>query len=526
MSMPHFGPLGERPALKRLASLKWRTLIVAGAAASCLAAGVFFLAEPLHGILLWIYSLFTPGGGAPALHVPPELAHASGLHARLEALFLLLSLMGVVGWSAAALGRARGIAFIKLALLLAVLTVWTLPPSSPWLQVVPSQLERRIAQGDWSAARVIVASSSAQKPVKDYVLAQIAPHENGGAYLAFHAEPVLALADKLLYGLPMSDIERAALPAAVDFKPEVLWALDVALHQQPETEIGIRWQAAQASGNWLSNALPFLALSLKLALGAGLLAAAWALLRLWNSMRRRVWRIHTELHPPASAFTELQISPDASTEADTEATAKAKANTDADAKAETAPSEASLGAPAPDQTPDSFVSWSNPLWQANSLPERWQKSRRRIGLSLVALLSLGPVVLVLYASGILGASADAGLSGASADRLDASNWPCQFVGTWTSSRAESVYKVTLGEDGTYVAEPIASGAYSANVLLGKWQVEGQRISWSHPSRSGLPADTNDIFDVKPKSFALREVNGEVTRFNLITAFQTTRCPQR
>ena len=523
-----FGPLGERTPAQRLATLKWRTWLVAGAAASCLAAGTLLLAEPLHGILLWLHARFTPGGGALALHVPPALAHGSSLHARFQATLLFLSLMGVVGLAAGAFGRRRGAALAVVPLLLAGLTLSILPPGNRWLHVAPSQLERQIAQGNWQAARSLVVSSSGQPLVKDYVLAQIALRENDTARLALHGEPVLALVDKLLYGLPMREPERAALPSAVNFEPEVLWALDVGLHQQPETDIGIRWQAAQASRNWLSRVSPLLAPGLQLALGAGLLAGAWVLMRLWNAMRRRVWRIHVELHPPASV-TELKTVPEAQAGTD-----------DANAKAETAPFDASLDAPAPEQTPDSPISWRNLQWQADSLPERWQKSRKRIGRSLVALGLAGPAVMVFYLVKAIGAndtasyadpyrSRDARLARASSagDQEAKTLWPCQFVGSWTSARTESVYKVTLTDDGNYTAEPIAAGRYPSATLRGKWLVEGRKIYWDDDATPlNAKGDINDVLEMKPKSFSLREVNGEVTHFNLIQAPATRRCPQR
>lgn len=100
-----------------------------------------------------------------------------------------------------------------------------------------------------------------------------------------------------------------------------------------------------------------------------------------------------------------------------------------------------------------------------------------------------PVLTMLCASRVIGFSRANKPDGASsgAKEAPASNWPCEFVGSWTSVRAESGYKVTLGENGQYVADPIASGAYSGATLRGTWRVDGKQMSWNSASRSTGPA---------------------------------------
>ena len=499
-----FGPLGDRPALRRLASLKWRTFVVAAVAASGLAGGAFLLAPPLQGLFSWLYWLTAGHGGMLALHLPSGLTH-SALHEQLQAVFVLMALMGVAGLSSGAFGRTRAAVVAVVPLLLAGLTLWSLPPSSRWMHVVPSQLERRILQADWPAARAIVASADGSPFVKDYVLAQVALRGNDKAGLAAHGEPVLAFVDRFVYGLPLSDAERAALPDTVNFEPEVLQALDVALHQQPETEIGIGWQASLRSGGWLQSALPALALGLRLALGAGLLAGALALARLWNTMRNRVSRIHAELQPAAPDFTELRISPVADSEPEP---ARTLPVTLAPSASKTSP-----------EKPGRLTAEGKPPRRTRP-PEQPRRSGKRAAWIITALLAgAGVPVLVWHHAG----SASKTSSARTGSTDPAARWPCRFVGSWTSARAESVYKVTLGEDGGYAAEPIASGRYSATSFRGKWQVDGNRIQWDDSARSGKPADINDVLESKPKSFSLREVNGEVTHFNLIQALSTGRC---
>ena len=500
-----FGPLGDRPALRRLASLKWRTFAVAAVAAGGLAGGAFMLAPPLQGLILWLYGLTAGHGGALALHLPSGLSH-NAVHERLQAVFVFMALMGVAGLSCGAFGRTRAALVAVVPLLLSGLALWSLPPSSRWMHVVPSQLERRILQADWQAARAMVAAEDGSSAVKDYVLAQIALRDNDKAGLTAHGEPILAFVDRFVYGLPLSDAERAALPDAVNFEPEVLQALDVALHQQPETEIGIRWRASPRSGGWLPRALPALALGLQLAVGAGLLAGAFALGRLWNTMRHRVSRIHAELHPTAPDFTERRIAPVADAQPDPARTRPAALAASA--------SEASQ------EKPGRFTAESKPPWRTRHPPEQPRRSRQRAGWIITALLAgAGMPMLDWHYAGSPSKTASAPTG--STD--PAARWPCRFVGSWTSARTESVYKVTLGEDGSYAAEPIASGGYSATSFRGKWHVNDNRIQWDDSARSGRPADINDVLESKPKRFRLREVNGEVTHFNLIQAPSTGRC---
>jgi hypothetical protein len=513
-----FGPLGDRPALNRLATLKWRTLVVAAVAVGCLGGAAFWLSDPLHGIFLWLYSLLTPGSGAPALHVPAELSHGSFLHRRLQAVLIALSLIGVVGLSCGGLGRRRSAGVLLAPLLLAGLTLWTLPPANRWLQVVPSQLERRILQGDWKAARAIVQSSQASPPLQDYVLAQIALRDNDRAALAAHGEPVLVLVDRLVYGLPMSDAELAARPDAVNFEPEVLWALDMGLHQQAETEIGIRWQAERSARGWFSSARPLLALALalQLALGAALLAGAWLSARLWNTMRRRVARIHLELHPAASEFTELKLQ--------------------SEAELNDASPEAGPATPEP---ASGFFKWeTHQQWLARNPPEHRRRSRIRNGLIIVALVLLGPGLVFLYALDAVKARddktmgapyssrpgrLDMALSGGNQDY--AAMWPCQFVGTWTYGRTESAYQITLSEDGDYVSQPISPSKYSSSAQKGKWLVNDKKMYWDeYPF--GSVSSVYQVLEATPNSFSGQEVNGQMMRFKLTETSATKRCPRR
>lgn len=108
---------------------------------------------------------------------------------------------------------------------------------------------------------------------------------------------------------------------------------------------------------------------------------------------------------------------------------------------------------------------------------------------------------------------------------DAGPQPCALVGLWTASRQDSVYQVTLQEDGRFLAEPLARGRYAAAALQGDWQVENDRIRWRHDGLTTTEPDINPIREPSAISFTLVEVNGELTRYNLIHRTPGPRCTE-
>jgi hypothetical protein len=101
--------------------------------------------------------------------------------------------------------------------------------------------------------------------------------------------------------------------------------------------------------------------------------------------------------------------------------------------------------------------------------------------------------------------------------------PCAFIGVWAEIKNQMAYKVTLSENGGFVAEPTASGASGA-AYIGLWEVRGDKLEWK-TNGSQHPDDINQIKNLSAKSFSLVEVNGSLTAFDLIEATKTANCPR-
>mgnify|MGYP001245952501 CR=1 FL=1 len=112
---------------------------------------------------------------------------------------------------------------------------------------------------------------------------------------------------------------------------------------------------------------------------------------------------------------------------------------------------------------------------------------------------------------------------------DTRQQPCALVGVWAASRRDSVYQVTLQDDGRFHAEPLARGAFSSGTIHGDWSVDtvdaGPRITWRYDGGAPVgPPDVNPVRDLAATGFTLVEVNGETTRYNLIRRTPGARCP--
>lgn len=95
--------------------------------------------------------------------------------------------------------------------------------------------------------------------------------------------------------------------------------------------------------------------------------------------------------------------------------------------------------------------------------------------------------------------------------------PCNYVGMWNSVRNDSIYKITLGADGQFLAEPVKTSDPNATTVTGSWGVVGtgdnQEMVWLYDEGHIWPPDINPIKDTRADGFKLVEKNGSLTEFN-------------
>jgi hypothetical protein len=101
--------------------------------------------------------------------------------------------------------------------------------------------------------------------------------------------------------------------------------------------------------------------------------------------------------------------------------------------------------------------------------------------------------------------------------------PCQYVGIWTATRGNTVYRVTLRDDSQYRAEPVRDDAPGAKILSGSWGAYDGSMIWMHDEGRIWPPDINPITPISDASFNLREADGSITRYDLIERVPSTSC---
>jgi hypothetical protein len=253
----------------QLLGLKLRTLLAAAVMLVLAVAAARLLRGPVDELL----SRVAAGGGLPA-HMPAD-GFPGGASALASAV-LAVALAGALGglsWGAFGQLSIRWVMAPVLlpGLLLAVLA----PRETQWLGL--NSIEQAIQRGHASVLPGLLAGR--QPVLRDYGLAQLALRTNDAEALRTHGMAVLQAADKLAHGLAPADAHGAA-----QMQPAVVHSIDVALHGEPVSEAGIAWQ--QRPGWWArSDGWRMLGRTLG---GAAVLAAAFAAMRVWDLMRRRV----------------------------------------------------------------------------------------------------------------------------------------------------------------------------------------------------------------------------------------------
>lgn len=101
--------------------------------------------------------------------------------------------------------------------------------------------------------------------------------------------------------------------------------------------------------------------------------------------------------------------------------------------------------------------------------------------------------------------------------------PCQYIGTWSSIRPGSKYKVTMTDDSRFIAEPMQTNSGTADTISGSWGVVGEEMVWLYQEGPVWPPDVNRILPKSRSRFTLIETNGTRTDYELIDAIKSNHC---
>jgi hypothetical protein len=100
------------------------------------------------------------------------------------------------------------------------------------------------------------------------------------------------------------------------------------------------------------------------------------------------------------------------------------------------------------------------------------------------------------------------------------NTPCKYVGTWLATRPQSVYSISLQDNGEFIAEP-AHAAADAHTYVGSWGFHDGRMIWI--TEGIWPPDVNPIRNESEGAFMLVERDGSQTEFSLFKRLETNEC---
>jgi len=97
--------------------------------------------------------------------------------------------------------------------------------------------------------------------------------------------------------------------------------------------------------------------------------------------------------------------------------------------------------------------------------------------------------------------------------------PCNYIGTWRSTRVNSIYQILLESDGQFLADPVKVADHGAGQVTGSWSIvgtgENQKMVWLYDEGQVWPPDINPIKVISSDSFVLIEQDGSRTSFTRI-----------
>ena len=91
--------------------------------------------------------------------------------------------------------------------------------------------------------------------------------------------------------------------------------------------------------------------------------------------------------------------------------------------------------------------------------------------------------------------------------------PAQYRGTWIAARPESTYRITLREDGSFIAvQEAGRPQLMGEAITGAWSVVENKFVWLYDEGRIWPPDINPIGEETADGFSLREADGSMTRY--------------
>lgn len=273
----------------RLDLLKLRSTLLGVSAAIAAYIGVFlFLDNGLH--LLHALRSVDGANGLPAFQIPSGLVatpQSDKVSLLLRFTFLIVWVAGIWGMSTRRLVGLERLGWGALLIILAVFTLKPMFDENSLGGISESALRRAIATKNWDAAEQLVQTAP-DGIMKTYVFAQIALHAGDRKRLLQYGKPFVDAVDSaLLEADPRSAAD--ALMTLKEVRPEVVYALEMALYGAPRTSVGIAFFKHQGITKVFKNAsyLPLW----HLAASGMLLTISGMGLWLWLQMLRRIQRL-------------------------------------------------------------------------------------------------------------------------------------------------------------------------------------------------------------------------------------------
>jgi hypothetical protein len=264
-----------------LAGLAIRTALVAILAMAAWLASGWLLVRIADRI---IRPGLRPAGPLPGFDVPAQFDVANA-GVMLPVVAWVLVAVGVTGLVARRIPRRAALGAASILAVVVVTDIFMADAAHRPLRLFPSALERTLAGRDFDRAEQMLRAMEDRSSKIDilYVRAQIALHAGDRAGLRVLAPARLRDVDRLVYAFDAGfESDTAATVGA--WRSEVVHALDVALHGEPLTAVGIAF-ADDTGGGGLPSAGLAAACALLAILGMGFGT-------LWLAMGHRLRTMH------------------------------------------------------------------------------------------------------------------------------------------------------------------------------------------------------------------------------------------